>query len=296
MKSLVTLSGGIDSTYVLWKLLSETDDEITAIYFDFSRIALVDMLTEKNINKIHQINVLVDKLKTIRNFSFIHHVATNEEIENQLAHKLLFAIRYAAPFINNGTYDRLVTGASYEDKSQKIVQHLNMTPAYYAEKRLTKLFTRGSYWAPLVDDSWHNHYSRDIAIRALPPDILQSAILMACLLPTYDETSPIKGQRCSSCGKCLLNDATINMINEGKTSAEIFEWRRLKTYEYGANGLAADSFRWIKTEMGASNAQTKEEIQDYYRTNKFNSIKNFKNEGLWKGLIEPVEGINPDEE
>jgi hypothetical protein len=31
MKTLVLLSGGMDSTYILWKLLTETDDEITAL-------------------------------------------------------------------------------------------------------------------------------------------------------------------------------------------------------------------------------------------------------------------------
>ncbi len=295
MKSLVAISGGVDSTYVLWKLLTETDDDITAVFFDFSQVD-VDMLTEKNADKKYQVEVLIDRLKAIRDFTYIYHVATREEIVPQLQHKLLFAIKYAASFINDGTYDRLVSGASYEDKSQKIVPHLSMTPAYYAEKRLAKLFTRGTYWAPLVDDSWHNHYSRDIALRNLPESILECALLMSCRYPSYDEKLTLKGSKCGSCGRCLLNDTTSAMIDNGLTSQEIFEWRRSKSYEYGANGLAADTFRWIKTELGVEGAPSKEELISYYQTNKFLSIQKFSNERLWKGLIEPVEGINPDEE
>ena len=36
MKTLVALTGGMDSTYLLWKLLSQTSDEITAINLDVS--------------------------------------------------------------------------------------------------------------------------------------------------------------------------------------------------------------------------------------------------------------------
>jgi hypothetical protein len=295
MKSLVTFSGGIDSTYVLWKLLTETNDDITAVYFDFSQIG-VDMKTEKNAVKIHQLEVLVERLKAVRNFTFIHHIAKNDEIIPQLEHKLLFAIKYAAPYINDGTYDRLVSGASYEDKSQKVVPHLPMTPAYYAEKRLSKIFNRGSYWSPLVDDSWHNHYSRDIALRILPLNILECALLSSCRQPSYDADSIIKGKRCENCSRCFLNDATISMIESGLTSQEIFEWRRVKTYEYGANGLAADTHMWIRTELGVEGAPTKQEIIDYYKNNKFVALRGFTNDGLWKGLIEYIPGINPDEE
>lgn len=295
MKSLIAISGGVDSTYVLWKMLTETDDEITAVFFDFSQIT-DNMLTEKDINRINQLNVLINRLKSIRNFSFIHHVAASGEIVPQIAHKLLFAITYAAPYINDGTYDRLISGASYEDKSQKVVPHLNMTPAYYAEKRLTKMFSRGSYWAPLVDDSWHNHYSRDIALRTLPTNILECAILLSCVKPIYNEQLNIKGERCHDCGRCLLNDVTLTMIDQGKTSEEIFEWRRMKSYEYGTNGLITDTYKWIKTELGVEGAPSKEDIINDYKNNRFSVVQKFKNEGIWKGLIEPVEGINPDEE
>ena len=37
-KTLVAVSGGLDSSYVLWKLLSATDDEVSPIYFDQSYV------------------------------------------------------------------------------------------------------------------------------------------------------------------------------------------------------------------------------------------------------------------
>ena len=36
MKTFVSFSGGMDSTYLLWKLLSETTDEVIALAFDAS--------------------------------------------------------------------------------------------------------------------------------------------------------------------------------------------------------------------------------------------------------------------
>lgn len=287
------MSGGIDSTYVLWKLLTETDDEVTAVYFDFWNVS-IDMKTQIDPNKKYMMNVLADRLKAIRNFNYIHHVAKESEVIPQLEHKLLFAIKYAAPFINNGTYDRLVTGAAYEDKALKIVPHLDREVTEYAEKRLIRLFNRGQYWNPLVDDSWHTHYSRDIALRNLPADILECALLMSCHNPRYDETVAIKGHKCNDCGRCLINQTSQVMIDEGKTSAEILEWKRVKTYEYGANGLAAQVSTWIKTELGFEGAPTKEEVIESNRINKFFHIRNLKNEGIWKGLIEPIEGYQID--
>jgi tRNA(Met) C34 N-acetyltransferase TmcA len=42
MKTVLTFSGGIDSTYVLWKLLSETQDEITAIFISSDNLSPAD--------------------------------------------------------------------------------------------------------------------------------------------------------------------------------------------------------------------------------------------------------------
>ena len=42
MKTLIAFSGGIDSTYIAWKLLQEMNDEIVLAYFDQFYI------TEKN--------------------------------------------------------------------------------------------------------------------------------------------------------------------------------------------------------------------------------------------------------
>ena len=38
MKTVLNISGGLDSTYVLWKLLSTTSEEITAVFFQSTHI------------------------------------------------------------------------------------------------------------------------------------------------------------------------------------------------------------------------------------------------------------------
>lgn len=128
MKTFVSLSGGMDSTYLLWKLLSETTDEITALYVDLTDC---DFLTRQKYD--------------IRSFSFEEDSGTNrvkvEEIAAWLKANVrdfnliiepisaaymvrgvgspnnppAYITRYAVQHINDGIYDRLCLSNEWEN-------------------------------------------------------------------------------------------------------------------------------------------------------------------------------------
>lgn len=288
MKTVVAFSGGLDSTLIMWKLLSETDEEITAVYIDGQNIE-DDIYTSKQPEQFTLAQKIVDELQKIRPFTFLKHTLTPEEISEEIHHKTLLFIQHIAPFINDGTYDKLVQGASYDAQHQKLVPHLEYIPGYYAAKRLfDKLCTRGEYSIPLVTDTWYTKYNRAYAFRDLPLNFRK--LINTCNFMVYSEESS-SYVRCGECSRCLGDMKIRQFMREGKTPAEILDWIEEKSYEYGDGVVMTPIIKWIYLEMGSPKARlTKEELQQSAGTHfHFNRVRKFNNtEGsIWKGLFAP---------
>lgn len=284
MKTLLSFSGGIDSTYVLWKLLHDTDDQVTAAYLDVSEIEK-ELFTDRSPLKLEMVQQIVDKLKSeVRDFDFIVHKVKEEDVIPELKHNSLIFISYAAPMVNDGTYDRMANGCSYEDKHQRIVPHLEFTPAYYAEQRLfDQLCTRGSLWRPLIDHEWHYKYNRLCAILNLPKSIMRETHSCDSIRKAHT-VEGIQYKKCNKCHKCLVNRKYIELYKQGMTLEQITDWREERSYHYGHEGLMAFYKNWIGIEMGLkpydAEARLKLESKHFILTG-------IPNTGVWKGLIEP---------
>jgi hypothetical protein len=284
-KTLVAFSGGWDSTLILWKLLNETNDEITAVYLD-SQFVKTDIGTIKEYVQFIRAQKVVDELRKIRNFEFISYKIKPSDITEELYLKYLQFVQYAAPFINDGTYDKLVHGASYEDASCKILPHLEYFPTYYVVQRLfDRLCTRGELYEPLIkDNTWYEHYTRAHAMLELPINI--KAVVASCDDPEYDnDTNDFVD--CGECRKCLENKLSSDMLTAGKTPEEILQWKKQKSIEYGTNELMAPLIFWIRKEMGRTDrVLPAEAATDILNHPMFRDID--KLTGVWEGIYEPL--------
>jgi hypothetical protein len=284
MKTLVSFSSGFDSTYVLWKILTETDDEVTVLYFDTEKVSYEIFTDKKPVKKEMTIHLLdIMKKETGRDLKTVFPILTDKDVTPELKHNSLLFIRWAAPFINDGTYDRIVHGGSYEDRHQKIVPHLEYTPSCYAEQRLfDKLCNRGNLWRPLITDEWHKKYNRLCAILNLPKNIVRE--INSCDRVKKVETkNGLQFKKCNTCHKCLMNRKYIELYKQGYTLEQITDWREKKSYEYGNNGLMASYKYWIEIEMGLKSTKESKKFLNH----KHFIIQEIENVGIWKGLIKP---------
>jgi len=296
-KTVVGFSGGWDSTFLMWKLLTETDDEITAVYID-SQFVRNHIFTNKSYIQYIRAKKIVQELQKIRAFSFVSHVLKEEEITIEISNKILLFIQHVAPMINDGTYDRLTFGSSYEDQHRRAIPHLEYTSNYYACKRLfDKLCTRGEYFIPLVDTTWYPKYTKAYALVELPDNIKN--VIASCQEPVFDFEKD-SFVDCGECGNCVIIEKFKELLDSGMTPHEIVTWRLNKALEYGDGTVMVGSVNdidWLALEMGKPGAMTKEQIQNSTGKSYFNikfgvfgdENKNYEHydNDIWRGLVYP---------
>lgn len=286
-KTVLAFSGGWDSTFILWKLLTETDDEVTAVYLD-SQFVKEDIGTIKEIVQFIRAQKVVDELRKIRNFEFISYKIKPSDINEETYLKYLQFVQYVAPFVNNGTYDRVVHGASYEDVSCKILPHLDYFPTYYVVERLfNRLCNRGELWEPLLKGNvLYQNYNRAFAMKNLPSNI--KSVVASCDEPQYDKDKE-DFVDCGECRKCLENKLSSDMLSAGKTPEEILQWKKQKSVEYGENGLMAPLLFWIRKEMGQDDQIVYSSAAVDIRNHPLFQNADNLTYGIWEGIFNPVE-------
>ena len=72
-KTCISITGGVDSTYLLYKTLSETQDEVTAFHVDFTE--LTPEVNSANLEKMSAQNVVNWLKSNVRGFKFENIVA-----------------------------------------------------------------------------------------------------------------------------------------------------------------------------------------------------------------------------
>jgi len=280
-KTLVAFTGGWESTFIKWKLMTETHDEITAVYLD-SQFVATDIGTIKNAVQLIRAQKVVDELKKIRDFNFISYKIKSSDVTEETYLKYLQFVKYAAPFVNNGTYDKIVHGASYEDVACKILPHLDYFPTYYVvERYFSTVCTRGELSEPLMKGDWIQNYNRSYPMTILPDNIKNA--IASCDTPKLNKQTN-EHVDCGECRKCLENRICSEMLASGKTSEEIFQWRQQKSREYGNGILMAPLLSWIRKEAGLDEYEIPEPNIKQHPV--FKDATNL-NTGIWQGIFEP---------
>ena len=228
MRTLVSFSGGLDSTYVLWKLLATTDDEVTAVFFDDRYQSESDFSgrTRPEISGYQEIvvNNIAEWLKTnVRGFSLekknIISFAEDETRE-------IYAIRnYAAPLINNNQADRIAFGNVWIPLAQRraagIPEDILKLPmvSHAAYRAFESAANRGSIYFPLAE--------KDIGkatIISEMPMALQN-LSVSCISPLVDSMGSIIS--CGVCKKCKDVQFFRTKLGEGIPPLEVENLRNV---------------------------------------------------------------------
>jgi 7-cyano-7-deazaguanine synthase in queuosine biosynthesis len=299
-KSLVLFSGGLDSTYILYKLLSETDDEVTAI--TFQRDYDSELYVAYPPLNFLRLPKLIEELRKIRDFNHIMRTVTEEEMNPDTDHTYTYFISYAAPFLNDGTYDRIVTGRTAEqwDKKVQVADHktIDGSPTNVAATRLfRKLVTRGEVWNPLQKNVWHQNFNKWHAFYALPQNLYK--LTLSCNRPIAVDDGTWN-ESCGQCYKCLWDEKVAELIGYGYTAEQIDDWRKTKAYYYGSEyaRIYAPMRIWLPIEMGHGNIyrgiDTLEKCREFVRKGPSYSLKRRANkEGtIWDmSDLSDLEGV-----
>jgi hypothetical protein len=213
MKTIVTFSGGVDSTYILWKLLSETADEVTAVFVNVSQIdpawkSRYDLRTFTGTDPA-VCSEAINWLQTnVRSFTFVNQpfdvTYVIRGISNANSPQTYIA-RYAAPRINVGEFDRLVCTSEKENDGWSNGGSIDTRrPGAMAAKEVFLAnATRGTIEFPLIA----SNYTQANALSEMPSDLLN--IVDHC---TLEDNSY----------KCQKKRWFQNLLDQGKTTQEAY--------------------------------------------------------------------------
>lgn len=220
MKTLIAISGGCDSTYLLWKLLSEGDD-VHAFLIDFSEVQ-PDPQTAMFYTRLHELERPVcERIYTWLMDNGFHMTfdivpsglvpipAHYPRSANTRAWRVL-PMLVAASKLASGC-DRFVYGKTAENRR---------SPDYQTREQFDQVYWRQiapagvTFEMPLIDQG----LTRSHALRDMPAGL--QALVLACDTPMM-----INGQAvaCGACSKCVMMADARSKLAAGKSPEEIQE-------------------------------------------------------------------------
>jgi hypothetical protein len=222
MKTFVSLSGGMDSTYLLWKLLSETTDEITALHVDLTSLApkLIQKYDIRSFSfeedaaaNLTKINEITAWLKTnVRDFNLIIEPISTDYMVRGIGspnNPPAYITRYAVQHINDGTYDRLCMSNEWENDGAAhggtVTTRRN--GAWVAHEIFMAQAQRGSIDFTLLDMDYNQAY----ALSEMPQE------LRDLVWDSQDQSL-----------KSMKRHYFANLLQEGKTPAEVGQIAKAK--------------------------------------------------------------------
>jgi 7-cyano-7-deazaguanine synthase in queuosine biosynthesis len=216
MKTLVSFSGGLDSTYIMWKLLRETNDEITAVFFD-QRYNLINAHHgETSLAPFLEVTStrVAEWLKTnIREFTFIK-VPIYEFLDDEVL--TVYFARYGANLVKHKQFDRIVSGqVGFGDAC---LNEIGLTTRVIAAERAFKNITQdGKFWTPLFD--WNKRTPHQLA--ELPKKL--ASLTLSCQNPIVNKYDILP---CGNCEKCDRNTFFSELLESGVSPDDtILKWK-----------------------------------------------------------------------
>jgi hypothetical protein len=178
MKTILTFSGGVDSTYLLWKLLTTTDDEITAVFVDtsslsFPEAARYDLRAFFNSNLETAQTAAAWLQANCRSFTFLNQTFDTSFCVRGYGNvnsPQTYITRFAVPRINVGEFDRLVCTSEKENDgwSNGGTVDTRRPGSFAARDLFVASATRGSIEFPLIA----SNYTQANALTEMPSDLL----------------------------------------------------------------------------------------------------------------------------
>lgn len=222
---LILFSGGADSTYLVYKMLTETLDKITVAIL-CSEQKRVSGLTK---NEIIAIQPLLNKLKTYRNFEVIYHLVDDSKITSWDKDSWFgYSVEAFANDFNNSVYDELMCGTTWEQIDIQAFKNSDVKgirPYIGGQKMFSDKISKGTLKFPLIDNSIHENFNRWHLLKYMPENLFPFFI--------FDTT------------KKILNDKVTELMSKGYTAANLNEWRKENSLIYGGGKRELSFVSWI---------------------------------------------------
>jgi len=224
-KTCISITGGVDSTYILYKTLSETQDEVTAFHIDFTE--LTPEVNSVNLEKMSAQNV-VNWLKTnVRDFTFENILATSKE--DMKYYSTREALKKAENYINSG-FDKFLFARAIEDTETG-----NPTGNMAFFNNLKNIYPSKIY-APLRE----NNLGKAHAVASLPKALYN--ITLKCGKCT------VENGVMTPCGRCLFKCKYVKLcedkLNLGWTPDAICDYYMKVARRGQYRGLPGKATNW----------------------------------------------------
>jgi hypothetical protein len=259
MKTLIAFSGGIDSTYVLWKQLTTTEDDITAFYICNEFVPRTENTFYFNTSRttsLHKnyVENIVNWLKqNTRNFNF--KIIYTNLVDVERTKKIsIYLAEYAVTNINNNIYDKYIDGNSKDADGW----YFKQTPTYTFYDYFKTNATRGSYEFPCLNDT----YNTAVAMVELPQALFD--LTVSCDSFKNDDSN--NQVPCGHCYKCVSNMWYQSKLSANQTPSQITSYINSKSNQ--SNGSYISMKLWLKnepnitSEIYTANEDRKTEVWD----------------------------------
>jgi hypothetical protein len=241
MKAAVAFSGGLDSTYAIWKILTTTQDSVTAVIFDLDgllpedyetydiRIFLRNAKLESSLAKVQPIlDWFAANLRPV-NLAVVP-ITPDKLIHEHPNTPETYFTDWGVGLVNAGDLDRIIiTHEKENDGNANRGRFGKEGPgSWLAYDRFMLNATRGSLEFPLLDSDYHH----GVAMAEIPHDLM--ALVSSCN----------SGRENCTCFKCSKMKFFERELQAGKTTSEISNYIMSKSLQ--PNG------RWLtmKTWLG----------------------------------------------
>lgn len=205
-------SGGLDSTYLLWRTAVTTSDEIVVIH----KREEFDTVFERAKSLIREFEV---RIKPLHSFIVLDHDFITE-------YKLPIALRqgarqpswplaaYAAQLCEQGKVDKLLSGHEIDNDGLRGLKREDgsLVPGVeYMRDIFRANTTKGSIEFPLLETK----YTSATAMALLPQFLYD--LTLSCL-------RPCQGAPCGGCAKCIKRRLLAQQLDSGLSTDEVYNW------------------------------------------------------------------------
>jgi hypothetical protein len=222
MRTIIGNSGGLDSTYALWKLLSTTDDEVTVVLLNTDGLTnqVITRFDVRSFNSLHKNSQRAQRVQNIVNWlsanvrsCAIVNVALDEstlrrgiEYPNNPQTAI---VEWAVVKINAGEADKIIVTTERENDGYSNGGTITSRApgAMAAKARFVDNATRGEISFMLLDAGYH----QGVALREMPKALVDMT-----------HSCDVQGSEpCGVCFKCSKRKFFAEAVVQGKTDQEI---------------------------------------------------------------------------
>jgi 7-cyano-7-deazaguanine synthase in queuosine biosynthesis len=290
MRTLIAYSGGLDTAYLAYKFLTETEDEITLVYIDSSMLQKNDdnagFIVFNNNRNSGKNRFIADRtskwlLKNTRPFNMI--TKTVKEVLSDESLNVYFA-RYAAKLMNENLYDRACGGWNWDIfPDEAFEDNLPRHPQVIAtERAFAEVSKRGEFFWPLIDHMFDYRQGNVHALAYLPKELLKLSIGCENIVLDLEEE---KVYTCGHCNKCNWREFCEKKLSEGWTPDQVQEYRLKRSKEF-VPGKWSPMRTWIQEELGKKSKIGKiDQIKEGIEKKPHWGTSFFEDKGIWEGLV-----------